>query len=607
MSYMYYYPYKRYCFRRLQRWILGALIFALVIFFCFSLGPKTEYGGQDFAQPLKSFTFPPKVDNRPQWQKRAQRHPVTSFISLPSSTTAKSVPRIQHPFGSESFRASRVRLERRDAVKANFNQTWAAYKEYAWLWDELRPISAEHRDNFCGWAVSLIDALDTLWIMDMREEFAQAVKATAAIDFTAAKCRLVSVFETTIRVLGGLLGAYDISGEAYPALLAKAEEIGEFLFSAFDTPNRMPVLQWDWKAYIEDESQFAGSTVPLADLGSLTLEFTRLSQLTGNPKYFDAVQRITDLFEETQDKTKLPGLWPRSVDAYTPGCDFDNIFSVGSMADSMYEYLPKQHLILGGHSKQYRKMFERSMDMMKKHVFYRPMTKGNDDILFAGDVTVFDDGHTLLRPNGEHLKCYVGGMVGIGARAFKRPKDLAIARRLVDGCIWAYQNTATGLMPEKFTTVRCDSTDSCEWNEEQWQAQILVEGNHWDSDDPKESIQRRRLTPGYTGFTDKRYLLRPEAIESIFILYRLTGDTTLQDRAWDMWEAIQKVTRTDFANAPTVDVTMPTARLDDSMESFWMGETLKYFYLVFSEPDLVSLDDFVLNTEAHPLRRPPRR
>jgi len=42
----------------------------------------------------------------------------------------------------------------------------------------------------------------------------------------------------------------------------------------------------------------------------------------------------------------------------------------------------------------------------------------------------------------------------------------------------------------------------------------------------------------------------------------------------------------------------------DEMESFWLAETLKYFYLLFSTPDVISLDDWVLNTEAHPFRRP---
>lgn len=98
--------------------------------------------------------------------------------------------------------------------------------------------------------------------------------------------------------------------------------------------------------------------------------------------------------------------------------------------------------------------------------------------------------------------------------------------------------------------------------------------------------------------------LRPEAIESIFILYRLTGDTTLMDRAWNMFITIVKLTKTDIGHAALDDCTANPPPKADRTESFWFAETLKYFYLIFAETDLISLDEWVLNTEAHPLKRP---
>ena len=74
------------------------------------------------------------------------------------------------------------------------------------------------------------------------------------------------------------------------------------------------------------------------------------------------------------------------------------------------------------------------------------------------------------------------------------------------------------------------------------------------------------------------------------------------DKGWEMFKAIQKHTRTSIANARVVDVMQAWPTLEDSMETFWLAETLKYFYLLFSEPDLISLDDYVFNTEAHPFR-----
>ena len=91
----------------------------------------------------------------------------------------------------------------------------------------------------------------------------------------------------------------------------------------------------------EGQEQEAANAVLLAELGSLGLEFTRLSQLTGEPKFYDAIQRIYDVFEEQQDKTKLPGMWPVVVNAKDMDFTVDNGFSLGAMSDSTFEYLPK--------------------------------------------------------------------------------------------------------------------------------------------------------------------------------------------------------------------------------------------------------------------------
>ncbi|KAK8930092.1 Mannosyl-oligosaccharide 1,2-alpha-mannosidase MNS1 [Metarhizium anisopliae] len=105
-----------------------------------------------------------------------------------------------------------------------------------------------------------------------------------------------------------------------------------------------------------------------------------------------------------------------------------------------------------------------------------------------------------------------------------------------------------------------------------------------------------------------RYIRRPEAIESVFYLYRITGAKAFfKDTAWDMFTAINNGTRTDYANAAVLDVIVARYPLPkmDSMEaslSFWLAKTLKYFYLVFSTPDVISLDEDVLNTEAHHFR-----
>ncbi len=177
--------------------------------------------------------------------------------------------------------------------------------------------------------------------MGLRGEFDEAVRAIDKIDFSSCSLEELNVFETTIRYLGGFLAAYDLSEGKYPVLLQKAIEMGQMLYVAFDTPNRMPITRWNFSAAATGASQEADESVLVAEIGSLTLEFTHLSQLSKDPRYFDAVQRIMDAFDAQQNQTKLPGMWPIVVNAKTLNLRDFTGFTIGGMADSLYEYLPK--------------------------------------------------------------------------------------------------------------------------------------------------------------------------------------------------------------------------------------------------------------------------
>jgi mannosyl-oligosaccharide alpha-1,2-mannosidase len=88
-------------------------------------------------------------------------------------------------------------------------------------------------------------------------------------------------------------------------------------------------------------------------------------------------------------------------------------------------------------------------------------------------------------------------------------------------------------------------------------------------------------------------------------MYRITGDPSWQEKGWTMFEAVIKATQTDFGHSAIGDVSnVENPAPSNSMESFWLAETLKYFYLLFATPDVISLDEWVLNTEAHPFKRP---
>ena len=550
------------------------------------------------------------------WRPIPKRYPIQKLQKLPS-TPPQAFPPLQYAFGKESSSERTTREKRLATVKKSFVRTWDSYKALAWMQDELQPISGGSLSSFGGWAATLVDSLDTLWILGLKNEFEMAVEAAAGIDFTTTDTDMLNVFETTIRYLGGFLGAYDVSDGQYPVLLDKAKQLGEILYCAFDTANRMPVTRWYWKQALL-RAQDPTEVSVIAEVGSLTLEFTRLAQLTGDHKYYDAVARVTTAFQQAQGSTSIPGLWPTVMNARTLSFTH-NDFTFGGMADSLYEYLPKQYILLGGAVPNYQRMYDWAMLAAKRHLFFRPMVPSNADILISGNAHYNTELQAIEpEPQGQHLGCFTGGMVALGAKVFDRQEELAIARKLVDGCVWAYDNMVNGIMPETFHMVPCASQQSCTWNESLWHA--AIEKYHPNASTAKNLIKDRRLRPGYAAMADRRYILRPEAFESIFVLYRLTGDRSLQDAAWRMFQAVEKHTKTELAYAALIDVTVTPPVKQDRMESFWTAETLKYLYLLYSEPNAVSLDKFVLwvfpsivseladcgisNTEAHPFKRP---
>ncbi|KAL4888023.1 1, 2-alpha-mannosidase [Aspergillus ambiguus] len=584
-----------------------AILICLTYLLFSSLPPGAERSSLDDLT-LYSDTKETTDDNRPHFVKHTEKHPVSKYIPLPNGAPSP-IPRIQNEFPPESWWTRRTRVKRQQTVKEAFKHAWKGYRKYAWMHDELSPLSGGNRETFAGWAATLVDSLDSLIIMGLTEEFEEALKAIEHIDFSTTHATQINIFETTIRYLGGFLGAYDLTNGTYPVLLKKATEIADMVYASFDTENRMPQSRWDWTRSAEGLNINPSKNTIMAELGSLNLEFTRMSQLTGDNKYFDAVQRITEFLEDSQKKTRMPGLWPLMVNAEDMTFP-DPRFSIGGMADSTYEYLPKEHMLLGAQTKQYRNMYDAAMDPIKKRLLFRAMTKDKKDVYFAGNMRAqFTYSRETLEPQVEHLKCFLGGTVGIGAKVFDRPDELSIARKLTDGCIWAYDIMPTGIMPEVLYVSPCKELDECEWDEEKWYKDIVGRSaKSTQSDDLKaeamEVIKKRGLPPGVTQISDAQYKLRPEAIESVFIMYRITGDKELQDAAWRMFRSIEKITRTDYAHAAIDDVRNPKSPQLDYMESFWLAETLKYFYLIFSEPDLVNLDEYVLNTEAHPFKRP---
>ena len=273
----------------------------------------------------------------------------TSFKPSSSSlSSSRSRNKIQYPF-PRSFRARKhlVQADRLSAVKTELLHAWSGYKRKAWMQDELRPISGASLNKYCGWAATLVDSLDILWITGLKQEFEEAVNATTYIDFHSESGCVVNLFETTIRHLGGLLAAYDLSHE--PRLLNPMVELGDMLHSRFNTANGIPCAHCIVGPPEEPETRYrASSNNALAALGSLALEFTRLSAITGDMKYVRSTNHLQQSFADLQFESSLPGMWPEAISGagdswgFTPGSmRFSRAYSLGALSDSTYEYLVK--------------------------------------------------------------------------------------------------------------------------------------------------------------------------------------------------------------------------------------------------------------------------
>lgn len=538
------------------------------------------------------------------WSKRQLAHPIpkSSITHLPKGVP-RQLPRIQHKFSVDELTQehNETQRQRQNAVKEAAAKSWAGYQQFAWGQDELTPLSLKGKTTFNGWGATLVDSLSTLWIMGLKQEFKEAVRKVAAIDWDNTTSPDCNLFETNIRYLGGLLSAYDLSGDKI--LLSKAIELGNMLYAAFDTPNHFPAIFFHFKT-AKQGKLVAHTRESLATVASLSLEFTRLSQITGDPKYYSAVDHIKVAMELSQDDTKLPGMWPTFVNLRHGFLTGDSSFTLGAAADSAYEYLSKMHILLGGLDPTYEKMHTKAIETAKKHLLFRPMLSDQypatpPDILFSG--TVYSNTKSIdLSTEVQHLGCFAGGMFALGGKLFRQDEDVKIGEQLARGCAWAYNAFPTGIMPEISYLVACEhnteetsaqkrtttettgsgTTGSlahlapCEWNESRWR---------------KNDVEPPKVPKPFSSVQDSRYLLRPEAIESVFILYRITGQRDLLDIAWRMFQSIKKATETRVAHAAISDVQGRdhTAKVDAMEVSFHLPSvfieysapfTLKFCY-----------------------------
>lgn len=220
--------------------------------------------------------------------------------------------------------------ERSGAVVEAFRHAWKGYEQYAWGYDELRPITHTH-STWMDVGMTIIDALDTAWIMGQKDIFDKAVKwVTNDLKFNHDGDS--NVFELTIRVLGGLLSAYHFSGEQYTALLQRATELADILLIAFNTSTHIPLASINFATRAARAADNGMGPESTSEAGTLGMEFKYLSHLTGDVKYWNAVQGVGRVLKKMH---KVDGLVPIYVDARTAQWSGNEV-RLGSRGDSYY-------------------------------------------------------------------------------------------------------------------------------------------------------------------------------------------------------------------------------------------------------------------------------
>ncbi|VDD80252.1 unnamed protein product [Mesocestoides corti] len=443
-------------------------------------------------------------------------------------------------------------------VKSVFYHAYDNYIYHAYPLDELRPLSCDGHDTWGSFSLTLVDSLDTLVVLGNYSEFRRAVDLLLTSIDTNKNVN-VSVFETNIRVVGGLVAAHLLSRKAgletepgwpcHGRLLNLAERFASKLLPAFNTPTGMPygTVNLALGGVPPKET----SVACVATIGTSILEFGALSRLTGDSRYEEAaLNALRALWTHRSDS----GLVGNHVNV-SNGAWIGKEATIGSGVDSFFEYLLKGSIML--RLPELDAMFREYRDAIKKHLKFG-----------AWHVMATMDGGTITKAVYQSLESFWPGVLAM-AGEIEESKELLIAYHSV----WKKY----GFLPELF-------------------------------DVPNSRPVGRQSA----------YPLRPEFIESVYHLYRATKDPYLLEMGVDVLTSIEKEAKTPCGFATIHDVQTHTK--ENRMESFFLSETVKYLYLLFDEEnfvhctpssvsDLIQPDDeggncvdgtgYIFNSEAH--------
>ncbi|XP_018782736.1 PREDICTED: ER degradation-enhancing alpha-mannosidase-like protein 3 isoform X3 [Bactrocera latifrons] len=466
---------------------------------------------------------------------------LTSFVTL---TLSESIP--------TQNMSRKERVELRNEAKDMFYHAYRAYMDNAYPADELMPLSCKGRyrgvtpsrgdmDDILGnFSMTLVDSIDTLVLLEDFDEFERAVRLVIQ-DVQFDSDIIVSVFETNIRMVGGLLSAHVLAEHIQKSrgimlwysgeMLEMARDLGYRLLPAFNTSTGIPHARVNLRHGIKDEQLKKSRETCTACAGTILLEFAALSRLSGDPVFEARAHKAMDALWKLRHRgSDLMG----TVLNIHSGDWVRRDSGVGAGIDSYYEYLFKSYVLLG--DDKYLARFNRHYNAVMKYVSEGPMLL---DVLMHRP-------HAKSRNFMDSLLAFWPGLQVLSG-------DIKPAVQTHEMLYQVMQMHT--FIPEAFTV----------------DFQI-----HWG-----------------------QHHLRPEFIESTYFLFRATGDHHYLQVGKKALKTLQKYAKVPCGYAAVNDVR--TGKHEDRMDSFVLSETFKYLYLLFSEPHdlVVDVDEFVFTTEAH--------
>lgn len=350
-----------------------------------------------------------------------------------------------------------------------------------------------------GWGASAFDALDTAIIMGQTDIVNEIVDYIPTVNLSQSPESTISLFETTIRYLGGLLSAYDLlkltnivtDQRKVAAVLKQAQSLADALKYAFDTPSGIPYNNLD----INTKGNDGSTTNGLATIGSLVLEWTRLSDLTGDPEYGRLAQKGESYLLNPQPSwaQPFPGLVGTNVEIAT-GLFQDDYVSWCGGDDSFYEYLIKMFVYSPSRFGFYRDRWVEAAESTIAHLQSHPTTR--PDLTF---LSIYNNG--TYQEISQHLAGFAGGNFILAGSVLKRQDFIDFGLTLTSAWHDTYAEDATGIGPEEFS----------------WDPTAV----------PADQAAFFKKSGFY--ITNSAYILRPEVIESYYYAYRVTGDQKVSD------------------------------------------------------------------------------